>query len=142
MASWTSTYDEVASYNYGEYKVCKCGPWSQGPVLLQQLAILDGMDIRSMDPLGADFVHSVIEAAKLSFADREAYYGDPNFVDVPLEILLSKKYNESRRSLISSQASPDLLPGLIAGYSNAIDHALIDWENLSLILEWVLASQL
>ena len=130
MASWTSTYDEVASYNYGEYKVCKCGPWSQGPVLLQQLAILDGMDIRSMDPLGADFVHSVIEAAKLSFADREAYYGDPNFVDVPLEILLSKKYNESRRSLISSQASPDLLPGLIAGYSNAIDHALIDRGEL------------
>ena len=66
-----------------------------------------------MDPLGADFVHSVIEAAKLSFADREAYYGDPNFVDVPLEILLSKNYNESRRNLISLQASADLLPGLI-----------------------------
>ena len=130
MASWTSTYDEVASYNYGEYTVCKCGPWSQGPVLLQQLAILDGMDIRSMDPLGADFVHSVIEAAKLSFADREAYYGDPNFVDVPLEILLSKKYNESRRNLISLQASADLTPGLIAGYSNAIDHALVDREEL------------
>ena len=130
MASWTSTYDEVASYNYGEYTVCKCGPWSQGPVLLQQLAILDGMDIRSMDPLGADFVHSVIEAAKLSFADREAYYGDPNFVDVPLEILLSKNYNESRRNLISLQASADLLPGLIAGYSNAIDHALVDRGEL------------
>ena len=130
MASWTSTYDEVASYNYGEYKVCKCGPWSQGPVLLQQLAILDGMDIRSMDPLGADFVHSVIEAAKLSFADREAYYGDPNFVDVPLEILLSKNYNESRRNLISLQASADLLPGLIEGYSNAIDHALVERGEL------------
>ena len=130
MASWTSTYDEVASYNYGEYTVCKCGPWSQGPVLLQQLAILDGMDIRSMDPLGADFVHSVIEAAKLSFADREAYYGDPNFVDVPLEILLSKKYNESRRNLITSQASADLTPGLIAGYSNAIDHALAERGEL------------
>lgn len=130
MASWTSTYDEVASYNYGEYMVCKCGPWSQGPVLLQQLAILDGMDIQSMDPLGADFVHSVIEAAKLSFADREAYYGDPNFVNVPLDILLSKKYNDSRRSLITSEASPDLLPGLIAGYSNAIDHALVDRGEL------------
>ena len=130
MASWTSTYDEVASYNYGEYTVCKCGPWSQGPVLLQQLAILDGMDIQSMDPLGADFVHSVIESVKLSFADREAYYGDPDFVDVPLEILLSKKYNESRRNLITSQASADLTPGLIAGYSNAIDHALVDREEL------------
>ena len=130
MASWTSTYDEVASYNYGEYTVCKCGPWSQGPVLLQQLAILDGMEIRSMDPLGADFVHSVIEAAKLSFADREAYYGDPNFVDVPLEILLSKNYNESRRNLISLQASADLLPGLIEGHSNAIDHALVERGEL------------
>ena len=130
MASWTSTYDEVASYNYGEYTVCKCGPWSQGPVLLQQLAILDGMEIRSMDPLGADFVHSVIEAAKLSFADREAYYGDSNFVDVPLEILLSKNYNESRRNLISLQASADLLPGLIEGYSNAIDHALVERGEL------------
>ena len=130
MASWTSTYDEVTSYNYGEYTVCKCGPWSQGPVLLQQLAILDGMEIRSMDPLGADFVHSVIEAAKLSFADREAYYGDPNFVDVPLEILLSKNYNESRRNLISLQASADLLPGLIEGYSNAIDHALVERGEL------------
>ena len=130
MASWTSTYDEVASYNYGEYTVCKCGPWSQGPVLLQQLAILDGMDIQFMDPLGADFVHSVIEAVKLSFADREAYYGDPNFVDVPLEILLSKNYNESRRNLISLQASADLLPGLIEGYSNAIDHALVERGEL------------
>ena len=83
-----------------------------------------------MDPLGADFVHSVIEAAKLSFADREAYYGDPNFVDVPLEILLSKNYNESRRNLISLQASADLLPGLIEGYSNAIDHALVDRGEL------------
>ena len=130
MASWTSTYDEVASYNYGEYTVCKCGPWSQGPVLLQQLAILDGMDIQSMDPLGADFVHSVIEAVKLSFADREAYYGDPDFVDVPLEILLSKNYNESRRNLITSEASADLIPGLIAGYSNAIDHSLVDRGEL------------
>ena len=130
MASWTSTYDEVASYNYGEYTVCKCGPWSQGPVLLQQLAILDGMDIQSMDPLGADFVHSVIEAVKLSFADREAYYGDPGFVDVPLEILLSKNYNESRRNLITSEASADLIPGLIAGYSNAIDHSLVDRGEL------------
>ena len=83
-----------------------------------------------MDPLGADFVHSVIEAVKLSFADREAYYGDPDFVDVPLEILLSKKYNESRRNLITSQASADLTPGLIAGYSNTIDHALVDREEL------------
>ena len=131
MASWASSYDDPVSYDYGEYTVCKCGPWSQGPVLLQQLAILDGMDVRSMDPLGADFVHSVVEAAKLAFADREAYYGDPNFVDVPMDVLLSPEYNASRRGLITSQASDELLPGAIQGYQNAINHALEDRGELS-----------
>ena len=131
MASWASSYDDPVSYDYGEYTVCKCGPWSQGPVLLQQLAILDGMDVRSMDPLGADFVHSVVEAAKLAFADREAYYGDPNFVDVPMDVLLSPEYNTSRRGLITSKASDELLPGVIKGYHNAINHALENREELS-----------
>ena len=58
----------------------KCGPWSQGPVFLQQLALLAGFDIGAMDPFGAEFIHTVVEAAKLSYADREAYYGDPKFV--------------------------------------------------------------
>ena len=84
-----------------------------------------------MDPLGADFVHSVVEAAKLAFADREAYYGDPNFVDVPMDVLLSPEYNASRRGLITSQASDELLPGAIQGYQNAINHALEDRGELS-----------
>lgn len=131
MASWSSSYDQVTSYNYGDFTVCKCGPWSQGPVLLQQLAILDGMDIKSMDPVGPDFVHCVVEAAKLAFADREAYYGDPNFVDVPMEKLLSPEYNSSRRSLISPDASGELQPGYIPGFNNSIRQAVEDRSGLT-----------
>ena len=68
------------TYDYHGHTVLKCGPWSQGPVFLQQLALLRGFDIDAMDPFGADFIHTVVECAKLAFADREAYYGDPNFV--------------------------------------------------------------
>ena len=68
------------AYDYRGHTVLKCGPWSQGPVFLQQLALLRGFDIDAMDPYGADFIHTVVECAKLAFADREAYYGDPNFV--------------------------------------------------------------
>ena len=88
MASWEATYEKPTTYNYGKYTVCKCGPWSQGPVLLQQLAILDGLGVGSLDPTGPDFVHTVVESAKLAFADREAYYGDPAFVDVPMLSLI------------------------------------------------------
>ena len=73
-----------ASYDYGRYRVHKTGPWGQGPVLLQQLALLKGFDLSAVDPDSAEFVHVVTECAKLAFADREAFYGDPGFVDVPL----------------------------------------------------------
>ena len=104
MANWEATYDKPVTYDYGNYTVCKCGPWSQGPVLLQQLAILDGLGVGSMDPTGPDFVHTVVESAKLAFADREAYYGDPTFIDVPMTELLSSEYNKERRALIGQQA--------------------------------------
>src|ERR1700719_1917246 len=72
------------TYDYRGYTVVKGGPWSQGPVLLQQLALLQGFDLDSLDPTGPDFVHIVTECAKLAYADREAWYGDPDFVDVPM----------------------------------------------------------
>jgi gamma-glutamyltranspeptidase/glutathione hydrolase len=75
-----------------------------------------------MDPCGADFVHAVVEAAKLAFADREAYYGDPDFVDVPLNTLLSDEYNDARRKLIGERASMELRPGTVAGYDAVVDH--------------------
>ncbi|MFN4089240.1 MAG: gamma-glutamyltransferase family protein [Alphaproteobacteria bacterium] len=116
LARWQAAYEEPLTYDYGRYTVAKPGPWAQSPVFLQQLALLQGFDLAAMDPLGPDFTHVVIEAAKLAFADREAYYGDPNFVNVPVETLLSKVYNDARRGLIGETASLDLRPGAIEGF--------------------------
>jgi gamma-glutamyltranspeptidase/glutathione hydrolase len=84
-------------------------------VFLQQLALLDGYDLEGMGAGSADFIHTVTEASKLAFADREAFYGDPRQSDVPLEALLSAQYAEQRRALITGQASGDLVPGAPAG---------------------------
>ena len=116
MAHWCASYEEPLTLDYGDYRACKCGPWSQGPTQLQMLALLRGIDMAAMDPLGADFVHTVVEVIKLAFADREAYYGDPNFVNVPMEHLLSAEYNDARRALISDHASLTLRPGSIEGF--------------------------
>jgi len=101
--------------------VLKCGPWSQGPVFLQQLALLRGFDIGAMDPLGDEFVHTVVECAKLAFADREAYYGDPDFTNVPMGTLLSDDYNAERRKLVGHDASLELRPGEVPGYTPHVD---------------------
>ncbi len=111
MSAWRARYEEPVTYDYHGLTVCKCGPWSQGPVFLQQLALLKGFDVATMDPLGAEFAHTQIEACKLAMADREAWYGDPDFVDVPLSALLSDTYNDAPRALIGEQASLDLRPG-------------------------------
>jgi gamma-glutamyltranspeptidase/glutathione hydrolase len=111
MANWLPTVEAPATYDYHGYTLCKPGPWSQGPVFLQQLALLKGFDLAAMDPLGPDFVHTQIECAKLAFADREAWYGDPDVHEVPLQSLLSDSYNEARRGLIETQASTELRPG-------------------------------
>ncbi len=120
MARWESSVEPPVTFDYHGYRLCKGGPWSQGPVLLQQLALLEGFGLEEMDPLGPDFVHTVTEAAKLAFADREAFYGDPNFVAVPLERLLSRDYASERRKLIDARASLELRPGSIPGYGGAI----------------------
>jgi gamma-glutamyltranspeptidase / glutathione hydrolase len=98
--------------NYRGYDVYKCGPWSQGPVFLQQLAILEGYDLKGLGHNSADYVHTIAETMKLAFADREQYYGDPDFIDVPLAGLLSKEYAANRRTLIDPRrASRDQRPG-------------------------------
>ena len=122
MANWQASKEAPATFDYHGYRVCKGGVWSQGPVFLQQLALLAGFDIAAMDPLGPDFVHTVTECAKLAFADREAYYGDPNFVEVPLETLLSAGYNAARRKLVAESASHALRPGEIEGFDSGLDH--------------------
>jgi gamma-glutamyltranspeptidase/glutathione hydrolase len=108
------------SLDYHDARIFKCGPWSQGPVFLQQLALLAGFDLAAMDTAGADFVHVVTECAKLAFADREAYYGDPDFVDVPLGVLLSDDYNAARRALVGERADLGQRPGTIAGYAGRL----------------------
>jgi gamma-glutamyltranspeptidase/glutathione hydrolase len=112
MANWRASLEHPMSYEYGRYRVHKTGPWGQGPVLLQQLALLKGFDLDALASDSADFVHVVTECSKLAFADREAFYGDPAFSEIPLTTLLSHAYNDERRRLISKQASMELRPGL------------------------------
>ena len=106
------------------WTVSKTGPWGQGPVLLQTLRLLEGIDLAAMDPLGDTFVHTVIEAMKLAYADREAYYGDPDFADVPIEALLSPGYAAERRALIGERASLEQRPGVLPGHEARVEAAI------------------
>ncbi|MEK6248265.1 MAG: gamma-glutamyltransferase [Planctomycetales bacterium] len=103
LASHQTFIEQPASANYRDLKVYKCGPWTQGPYLLQTLRLLEGYDLKSMGHNSPDYVHTVVEAMKLGLADRDAYYADPRKVDVPLEALLSDKYTDLRRQLIDPE---------------------------------------
>jgi len=97
---------------YRGYTVYKTGPLTQGPYLLQTLRLLEGFDLKKMGFNSADYIHTVIEAEKLALADRDEYYGDPNFVKVPMQQLLSDQYTKMRRDLIDpKKASLELRPG-------------------------------
>jgi gamma-glutamyltranspeptidase/glutathione hydrolase len=122
FATWRAAVEAPLAYEYGRHTVLKCGPWSQGPAYLQTLALLKGFDLGAMDTAGADFVHTVVEAQKLAFADREAFYGDPDFTDVPMDVLLGDAYNSERRKLIGAQASLALRPGTVPGHQGWVDH--------------------
>jgi gamma-glutamyltranspeptidase/glutathione hydrolase len=115
MAHWQATIGEPLRYDYGPYTVCKA-PWSQGPVMLQQLALLKGFGLDGLDMVGPDFIHLQVECAKLAFADREKFYGDPDVVDVPMATLLSDAYNDDRRKLVTDKASLELRPGSVANF--------------------------
>ncbi|MEV1143560.1 gamma-glutamyltransferase [Micromonospora sp. NPDC049799] len=111
LATWRPGVEDSCALPYREFTVHKPGPWSQGPVFLQQLALLDGCDLRSMGLGSAEYVHTVAEAAKLAFADREAWYGDPLHTPVPMDDLLAAGYSAERRSLIGEHANLDPQPG-------------------------------
>ena len=111
MAKWRAGLEAPTVLDFMGTTVLKCGPWSQGPAMLQTLGLLAGFDLSSMDPLGESFVHHVVEAMKLAFADREAFYGDPDFTEVPLTTLLSPAYADARRRLIGQSASFEFRPG-------------------------------
>lgn len=115
------TYDDLAAYHsaiepplrlrFGKHEIFSCGPWCQGPMLLEILALLDGYDLGALGHNSADYVHLITEAIKLAAADREAYIADPKVVDVPIQHLLSPAYIAERRRMIrSSEAWPELPP--------------------------------
>jgi gamma-glutamyltranspeptidase/glutathione hydrolase len=120
MAGWSATVEAPIEYEYGRYRVQKPGPWCQGIAALQQFALLKGFPLEGLDPTSPDFIHWQVEAAKLAFADRDTFYGDPDFVVVPVETLLSDVYNAKRRALISERASLEQRPGDIPGYGKAL----------------------
>jgi gamma-glutamyltranspeptidase/glutathione hydrolase len=124
MAGWTPHYEAPASVTYHDWGVFKIGPWGQGPVFLQTLKILEGFDLSAMGPDSPEFIHHVAEAMKLAFADREAYYGDPDFVKVPLATLLSEDYARGRRELIGNEASLEIRPGAVPGFEEQVAQAL------------------
>jgi len=124
MANWQATYEAPETVNYGRFTVAKCGFWSQGPALLQQLALLRGIGVDRLAATDPAFVHTVVEVAKLAFADREAWYGDPDFVDVPRKALLSDAYATERRALVGKDASLELRPGSPDGRSPDISAAM------------------
>ncbi|WP_329185272.1 gamma-glutamyltransferase family protein [Streptomyces sp. NBC_01428] len=106
LAGWSATYEEPVTYEWRGWTLCKAGPWSQGPVLLQQLALLPA----ELPAYGsAAYVHLLVEGCKLAMADREAWYGDA--AGVPLDDLLSESYNAARRALVGEKASFELRPG-------------------------------
>ncbi len=103
MACFETRFEEPVSCPFGDATVYKCGPWSQGPVLLQLLRLLDGLDLKAMGHNSADYIHAWVEAAKLAYADREQYYADPEQVAVPVTELLDPAYAAVRRRLIDMQ---------------------------------------
>ena len=123
LCDYEACYEKPITYDYpaGDYTytVAKPGPLTQGPVLLQQLALLKGFPLDQMNPLEPDFVHTIIESAKLAFADRETFYGDPDFIDIPLDYLLSDSYTAIRRNLIKETSNYEFRPGIIDGFGHA-----------------------
>jgi gamma-glutamyltranspeptidase/glutathione hydrolase len=115
LANWRAGVEDPVSLGYRGLEVHKPGPWSQGPVFLQQLALLGPLDLASAGRGSADHVHTVVEVAKLAFADREAWYGDPAHANVPLEALLSPAYSDDRRALLGTEASGVLRAGAPEG---------------------------
>ena len=115
FARWSANYEAPIAQGYRGHTLLKCGPWSQGLVALQQLALLEHVDLDDLDPAGPAFVHLVAEAAKLAFADRDAWLGDPDFVDVPVGALLAPDYVAARARLVGDRASDEVRPGAPAG---------------------------
>jgi len=115
LAAWHAAAEEPLTLDYRGYTVCKAATWSQGAVFLQQLALLEAFELKRMGFLAADHIHTVVECAKLALADREAWYGDPDFATVPAPDLLSAAYAGGRRRFVGERASFEMRPGSPGG---------------------------
>ncbi len=111
MAAFHLEPEEAVSTTFHGYTVYKPGFWSQGPAMIETLNILEGFNLAELKLNSADYIHTLTEALKLAYADRDTYYGDPKFVKIPMERLLSKEYGAERRKQITSQASLEFRPG-------------------------------
>ncbi len=120
LAGWHASVEEPVRFGFRGLTVCKTGPWGQGPVFCQQLAMLDGFALEDMGPGSSTLIHTVTEVAKLAFADREAWYGDPRHSEVPLADLLSPEYAAERRQLVTDHAAAGLQPGSPGGRQPAL----------------------
>ncbi len=111
LSEYRSGFEEPVATSFGDIRVYACGPWCQGPSLLQSLNLLDAAELHALGHNSAGYLHRITEAVKLAFADREAYFGDPRMVDVPIEALLSREYARERRALIRpDRAWPEMPP--------------------------------
>jgi gamma-glutamyltranspeptidase/glutathione hydrolase len=129
--------------SFGEYEITACGFWCQGPVLLQIFNMLEGIDLAALGHNSPAYLHRIVETIKLGFADRDAYYGDPKFVKVPAERLLSREFAELRRELVRAKAWAEMPPAgdmaarrelapLAGGSTDALDTsyvAVVDAEG-------------
>ncbi len=113
MAAFHVEPEEPVSTTFHGYTVYKPGFWTQGPTLIEALHILEGYNLGELKLNSADYIHTLVEALKLAYADRDTYYGDPKFSQIPSARLLSKEYGAERRALISSSASLDFRPGQV-----------------------------
>ena len=120
LAGWQASVEEPVRFDFRGLTVCKTGPWGQGPVFCQQLAMLNGFDIDGMGPGSSALIHTVTEVAKLAFADREAWYGDPRHSKVPVAELLSPGYAAERRGMVTNQSAAGLRPGSPGGRQPAL----------------------
>lgn len=115
LAAFKLEVEEPLSTTYHGYTVYKSNFWSQGPSMLEALNLLEGIDLKPMGLNSAEYLHNLVEALKLAYADRDTYYGDPKFSKIPGDQLLSKPYATERRKLISARASMEFRPGSVNG---------------------------
>ena len=130
LGAFKARFEPPVKVRYKDMDVFTCGPWCQGPALAMILKILANDDVAALGHNSAAYIHLLIEAIKLAFADREAYFGDPRFVDVPLETLLSEAFAKARRAMIDPKRShPEMPPaGTIPGYPRMQSNAPKGYE--------------